>query len=139
MNVWGDIKTKQEISDEAKSKAPHISSQQLSSYLSGKKDFILLDIRTEAEYQAGHIQGAQWFPRGNLEFYIQNTITDPDSKIVLYCRSGGRSALATLTMKDMGYTNVVDLNGGFKEWIAEGNTFYNLHGEHTVVAYQKKE
>jgi len=139
MNVWGDIKTKQEISDEAKSKAPHISSQQLSSYLSSKEDFILLDIRTEAEYQAGHIQGAQWFPRGNLEFYIQNTITDPDSKIVLYCRSGGRSALATLTMQDMGYTNVVDLNGGFKEWIAEGNTFYNLHGEHTVVTYQKKE
>ena len=139
MNVWGDIKTRQEISNEAKSKVPHISSQQLSSYLSSKEDFILLDIRTEAEYQAGHIQGAQWFPRGNLEFYIQNTITDPDSKIVLYCRSGGRSALATLTMKDMGYTNVVDLNGGFKEWIAEGNTFYNLHGEHTVVAYQKKE
>ena len=139
MNVWGDIKTKQEISSEAKSKAPHISSQQLSSYLSGKEDFILLDIRTEAEYQAGHIQGAQWFPRGNLEFYIQNLITDPDSKIVLYCRSGGRSALATLTMKDMGYSNVVDLNGGFKEWIAEGNTFYNLHGEHKVVTYQKKE
>jgi rhodanese-related sulfurtransferase len=139
MNVWGDIKTKQEISSEAKSKAPHISSQQLSSYLSGKEDFILLDIRTEAEYQAGHIQGAQWFPRGNLEFYIQNLITDPDSRIVLYCRSGGRSALATLTMKDMGYSNVVDLNGGFKEWIAEGNTFYNLHGEHKVVTYQKKE
>ena len=60
MNVWGDIKTKQEISSEAKSKAPHISSQQLSSYLSGKEDFILLDIRTEAEYQAGHIQGIEY-------------------------------------------------------------------------------
>jgi len=91
------------------------------------------------EGQAGHIQGAQWFPRGNLEFYIQNHIKDPDSRIILYCRSSCRSALATLTMKDMGYTNVVDLDGGFKEWIAEGNTFYNLHGEHKVVAYQKEE
>jgi rhodanese-related sulfurtransferase len=139
MNAWSDIKSKQEIGSEAKSKAPHITSQQLSAYLSEEEDFILLDIRTNAEYQAGHIQGAQWFPRGNLEFYIQDLIEDPKSRIILYCRSGGRSALATLTMRDMGYTNVVDLDGGFKEWLAEGNTFYNLHGEHKVVTYQKKE
>jgi rhodanese-related sulfurtransferase len=139
MNVWGGVKSKQEISSEAKAKAPHISSQQLSGYLSGEENFVLLDIRTEAEYLAGHIQGAQWFPRGKLEYYIQDLIEDPDSRIVLYCRTGGRSALATLTLQDMGYTNVVDLDGGFKEWVAEGNTFYNLHGENQVVSYQKKE
>jgi rhodanese-related sulfurtransferase len=139
INVWGAVKSKQEISSEAKAKAPHISSQQLSGYLSGEENYVLLDIRTEEEYQAGHIQGAQWFPRGKLEYYIQGLIKDPDSRIVLYCRTGGRSALATLTLQDMGYTNVVDLNGGFKEWVAEGNTFYNLHGEHQVVSFQKKE
>lgn len=138
-NAWADIKTKQEISSEAKSKAPHISSQQLAGYLSGKEDFVLLDIRTESEYEAGHIQGAHWFPRGKLEYYIQELIKDPDSRIILYCRTGGRSALATLTLRDMGYKNVVDLDGGFKEWVAGGNTFYNLHGEHQVVNYQKKE
>ena len=58
MNVWGDIKTKQEIGREAKSKAPHISSQQLSDYLSGDESYMLLDVRTEAEYLAGHIRGA---------------------------------------------------------------------------------
>jgi len=139
MNVWADIKSKKEISNEAKSKAPHISSQQLAGYIAGNEEFALLDIRTEAEYEGGHIQGAQWFPRGKLEYYIQELIKDPDSRIVLYCRSGGRSALATLTLKNMGYTNVVDLDGGFKEWVARGNTFYNLHGEHQVVNYQKKE
>src|SRR5210317_224859 len=139
MNAWSDVKSKQEISAEAKSKAPHISSQQLAEYLSEKEDIVLLDIRTEAEYEAGHIQGAQWFPRGKLEYYIQERIKNADSKIVLYCRTGGRSALATLTLKDMGYTNVVDLEGGFKEWVAEGNTFFNLHGENRVVSYQKKE
>ncbi len=139
MNVHGALKTKQEISSEAKSKAPHISSQQLAGYLSRENDFVLLDIRTEAEFAAGHIQGAQWFPRGKLEYYIQELIQDPNSRIVLYCRTGGRSALATLTLKDMGYSSVVDLEGGFKEWVAEGNTFYNLHGEHKVVSYQKKE
>jgi rhodanese-related sulfurtransferase len=139
MNAWSDIKSKQEIGQDAKSKAPHISSQQLSGYLTNDADFILLDIRTEAEYQAGHIEGAQWFARGRLEYYIQNLIKDPNAKIVLYCRTGGRSALGTLTLLDMGYTNVVDLNGGFKEWIVEGNTFYNMHGENRVVTYQKKE
>ena len=139
MTAWGDVKSKQEISTEAKSKAPHISSQQLAGYVSGEEEFVLLDIRTEAEYEAGHIQGAQWFPRGKLEYYIQERIKNADSKIVLYCRTGGRSALATLTLKDMGYTNVVDLEGGFKEWVAEGNTFFNLHGENRVVSYQKKE
>ena len=139
MNVWSDVKTKQEIKNEAIAKAPHISIQQLSGYLSSEENFFLLDVRTEEEYLAGHIQGAQWFPRGKLEYYIQERIKDPDSKIVLYCRTGGRSALATLTLKDMGYTNVVDLGGGFKEWVAEGNTFYNLHGENRVVSYQKTE
>lgn len=139
MNVWSDVKSKQEIKNEAIAKAPHISKQQLSGYLSAEENFFLLDVRTEEEYRAGHIQGAQWFPRGKLEYYIQERIKDPDSKIVLYCRTGGRSALATLTLKDMGYTNVVDLEGGFKEWVAEGNTFYNLHGENQVVNYQKKE
>ena len=138
-NAWSEIRSKQEISSEAKSKAPHITSQQLSEYLSNDEGFILLDIRTEDEYQAGHIQGAQWFPRGKLEYYVQDLIKDPESRVVLYCRTGGRSALATLTMHDMGYINVVDLNGGFKEWVAEGNTFYNLHGENRVVTYQKKE
>jgi rhodanese-related sulfurtransferase len=139
MNAWSDVKSKQEISAEAKSKAPHISSQQLAEYLSEKEDIVLLDIRTEAEYEAGHIQGAQWFPRGKLEYYIQERVKDANSKIVLYCRTGGRSALATLTLKEMGYTDVVDLQGGFKEWVAGGNTFYNLHGEHQVVNFQKKE
>ncbi|MFC1695804.1 rhodanese-like domain-containing protein [Pseudomonadota bacterium] len=139
MNAWSEIKSKKEIGKEAKSKAPHITSQQLSEYLSNDEDFVLLDVRTEYEYQAGHIQGAQWFPRGKLEYYVQELIKDPDSRVVLYCRTGGRSALATLTMLDMGYTNVVDLNGGFKEWVDEGNTFYNLHGENRVVTYQKKE
>ncbi len=110
-NAWSEIRSKQEISSEAKSKAPHITSQQLSEYLSNDEEFILLDIRTEDEYQAGHIQGAQWFPRGKLEYYVQDLIKDPESRVVLYCRTGGRSALATLTMHDIGYINVVDLNG----------------------------
>lgn len=138
-NAWSDVKSGQEIGREAKSKAPHISSQQLSGHLSGEEKFVLLDVRTESEYEAGHIQGARWLSRGKLEYSIQDLVTDPDSRIVLYCRTGGRSALAVLTLQDIGYTNVVDLEGGFREWVSKGNTFYNLHGENRVVNYQKKE
>jgi rhodanese-related sulfurtransferase len=139
LNAWGDIKSKQLISEEAKSKAPHVSAQQLSAYMDGKEDFVLLDVRNESEYKAGHIQGAQWVPRGSLEFSVQDIAKDPDTKVVLYCRSGGRSALATITMMEMGYTNVADLDGGFKDWVAQGNAFFNMHGENKVVTYQKKE
>jgi rhodanese-related sulfurtransferase len=139
ISVYGGVKSKQQISSEAKSKAPHITSQQLAGSLSGAEKLVLLDIRTEAEYEAGHIQGAQWFPRGKLEYYIQDLIKDPDARVVLYCRTGGRSALATLTLKDMGYTDVVDLDGGFRAWVDAVNTFYNLHGESQVVSYQKQE
>ena len=139
LNVLADVKSKEEISREAKAKASHISSQQLSDYLVKKENIVLLDIRTEDEYEAGHIQGAQWLPRGTLEYSIQDIVTDPAARIVLYCNSGGRSALATMTLGDMGYTNVVDLDGGFKAWVTEGNSFYNMHGELKVVNFKKSE
>jgi len=93
-HVWGDIKSKQEIGAEAKSKAPHISAQQLADDLASDKEFILLDVRTEAEFEAGHIQGAEWLPRGKLEYHIQELVQNPDARIVLYCGTGGRSALS---------------------------------------------
>jgi rhodanese-related sulfurtransferase len=138
-NAWSDIRSKQEIAEEAKAKAPHISAQELAGYLAAEKEFVLLDIRTEAEYEAGHIRGALWLPRGKLEYEIQDVAKNPDARIVLYCRTGGRSALATLTLLGMGYTDVADLDGGFEEWVTQGNTFYNQDGELKVVEYQKKE
>jgi len=138
-NAWSDIKSKQEIVADAKSKAPHISAPQLAGYLSDEKDFVLLDVRTEAEFEAGHIQGARWLPRGKLEFVIQEVVKDPDTSIVLYCRTGAMSALSTLTLLDMGYTHVVDLDGGFEEWVTQGNSVYNQHGELNVLSYQKQE
>lgn len=139
VNVLADLKSKQEISDEAKAKAPHITTEQLSGYLTIKANIVLLDIRTEAEYEAGHIQGAKWLPRGKLEYEMQETVSDPDARIVLYCGSGARSALAALTLLDMGYTNVVDVDGGFKAWVSAGNPIYNMHGELKVLEYKKPE
>jgi rhodanese-related sulfurtransferase len=134
IGVSADIQTRQEISSAAKAKAPHVTAQQLAADLSRGEEFLLLDVRTEAEFDAGHIQGAKWLPRGKLEFHIQDLTTDPASRIVLYCGSGARSALATLTLQGMGYQNVTDLEGGFEQWLADGHSVQNRYGEMKAVA-----
>ncbi len=139
LSSWAEVKTREQVSAEAKAGVTHISAKQLSGDLAAGRSLLLLDIRTAAEFQAGHIRGAQWLPRGNLEFSIQELTTDPETRIVLYCRTGGRSALGVTSLKGIGYNNVVDLEDGFEAWLNAGNTFYNLHGEHRVVAYGKEE
>ena len=88
---------------------------------------LLIDIREPAEFQRGHIAGAVLSPRGLLEFEIhglvERTATDPavapeDREIVLYCGTGGRSALAAKTLNDMGYRNVRSMDGGLVAWSA---------------------
>ena len=87
-------------------------------------DIVIVDVREPAEYAVGHIPGATNIPRGVLEFRIASVdgldgLSDDDRlqrPIALYCRSGGRSALAADTLRSMGYTNVRSIHGGFKAW-----------------------
>ena len=84
---------------------------------------VMIDIRELAEFQHGHIPGAVFIPRGLLEFEILPTLdrcgvsSAPDEcDIVLYCGTGGRSALAAKTLDDMGFRNVRSLDGGIVAW-----------------------
>jgi rhodanese-related sulfurtransferase len=88
-------------------------------------DTLLVDIREPAEFHRGHIPGAVHLPRGLLEFEIhglvQNSMRDQnvapeDRPIVLYCGTGGRSALAAETMATLGYRNVRSMSGGIVAW-----------------------
>lgn len=83
---------------------------------------LLLDVREPEEFQAGHIPGAVNIPRGLLEFKLDN---DPQLAaraldIVLYCKSGGRAALAARTLKELGYLQVHSIAGGFDAWAQAG-------------------
>lgn len=83
---------------------------------------LLIDVREPDEYRAGHLAGAINIPRGLLEFRISS---DPalqalDRRVVVYCKTGGRAALAAQTLQQMGFGNVVSLAGGFDAWAAEG-------------------
>ena len=81
---------------------------------------LLIDTREPAEWAEGHIPGATAVPRGILEGKIEQLAPDVDQPIVLYCASGGRSALAAESLARMGYRNVVSLAGGFKAWQEAG-------------------
>ena len=80
------------------------------------RDYILVDVRTEAEYEAGYIPTAVNIPHTEIE---QNPPTDDRSAfIIVYCRSGGRSGIAKDTLESMGYENVVNF-GGIGSWEGE--------------------
>ena len=72
---------------------------------------VLIDVRTLAEYNAQHLDGAINLPVDNIGDTINNKVTDKETKIVLYCRSGNRSATAGQILIDMGYKNVYDMGG----------------------------
>ena len=80
----------------------------------------LLDVRESEEWQQGVIPGARHISRGTLESAIGQAVPDRDESIVVYCAGGSRSALATLTLKGMGYRNVRSLAGGFDAWKSGG-------------------
>lgn len=83
---------------------------------------VLLDVREADEYAAGHLPGAVHVSRGMLEFKLGGTpeLSHRDLKVVLYCKTGGRAALAARSLQDMGYLNVESLAGGFDAWAAAG-------------------
>jgi rhodanese-related sulfurtransferase len=87
----------------------------------------VIDIReTEEVKQNGKIAGAVNAPRGMLEFYADASLPyhkpefNKEKRIIFYCASGGRSALALKTLKEMGYTNIAHIDGGLKAWEAAG-------------------
>ena len=79
---------------------------------------LILDVRESAEYQAGHLPQAINVPRGVLEFKVGNhpQLQDPQQSILIYCKNGGRSTLAALTLKQMGFHQVEMLVAGFDGW-----------------------
>ena len=79
----------------------------------------LIDVREESEFANGVIDNAILIPRGMLEFKIDSldAISNKSDTILLYCRSGNRSALAADALQKLGYTNVLSMIGGYQAWL----------------------
>ncbi len=78
-------------------------------------DYVILDVRTQAEYDEGHIPGAILIPHDTVTTAAEDALPDKDQLILVYCRSGNRSKQASQTLVDLGYTNVVEF-GGIYSW-----------------------
>ena len=87
-----------------------------------KQGALALDVREPQEFMQAHIPSAVEVPRGVLEFRVDAhpQLQDKDQEIVVYCQAGGRGALATKTLKEMGFTNVINMLGGFAAWTEAG-------------------
>jgi rhodanese-related sulfurtransferase len=114
-------KTAMDLVQAAKAAIQQISVSQSQQML--EDDSIALDVREPDEFAVGHIADARHIPRGMLEFSIENhpDFQDKTRPIVVYCKSGGRSALATATLQQLGYTNVYSMIGGYDAWCAASN------------------
>ena len=77
---------------------------------------VLLDVREPDEYEQGAIPGSIHIPRGQLESNIENRVPDRDTKMVVMCAGGVRSAFAVQTLEQLGYANTVSMDGGFNKW-----------------------
>lgn len=109
-------KTVMELVQQAKSSINEVSVEQAKTMI--ESDCTVLDVREPAEYEAGHIANAKHIPRGMLEFMIGNhpDFQDKKASVVVYCKGGGRSALATATLQQLGFTQVHSMLGGFDAW-----------------------
>jgi glyoxylase-like metal-dependent hydrolase (beta-lactamase superfamily II)/rhodanese-related sulfurtransferase len=86
----------------------------------GTEELMILDVRERDAYEAGHIPGAKLLPRGQLELRVNEELPDPTRRIVACCEFGRISTLATATLRTMGYSRAVALDGGMKAWREAG-------------------
>jgi rhodanese-related sulfurtransferase len=93
-----------------------VSASEVKSLLDALEPFMLVDVREDHEWNAGHIAGAVHLGRGIIERDIEYTVPDKANKLVLYCGGGYRSALAAVNLQKMGYRNVFSMSGGWRSW-----------------------
>jgi rhodanese-related sulfurtransferase len=113
-------KTFQDICDDAKSRIRETSGDAVESRLNDSAYAgVIIDVREQDEFRAGHLPGALGVGRGILEYHIADLALDTEQEIILYCRGGNRSALAADSLRNMGYTNLLSLRGGYRQWHEE--------------------
>ncbi|MBO0912438.1 MAG: sulfurtransferase, partial [Acidobacteria bacterium] len=84
--------------------------------IDNEEKFTLVDVREESEFARDHLPGAIHLGKGVIERDIETRVPEPGTPLVLYCGGGFRSALAADNIQKMGYTNVLSMDGGVREW-----------------------
>ncbi|MEQ1579935.1 MAG: MBL fold metallo-hydrolase [Steroidobacteraceae bacterium] len=114
-------KTVAQMLAEAAAVVPFMSLGELQRRIdAGNDELLVLDVRERDAYEEAHVPGAKWLPRGQLELRVNDELTDPTRRILVYCDFGRVSTLATATLRQMGFRNAVALDGGMKAWRESG-------------------
>ncbi len=100
--------------NDAKSRVKEIDIEGYKKMVAGSEPHILVDTREESEFAAGHVKGALHLSKGIIERDIETKVPDKSAKLVLYCGGGFRSALVADNLQQMGYTNAISLDGGWR-------------------------
>jgi rhodanese-related sulfurtransferase len=110
-------KVVQDLVAKAKGSVQKVSAADVKAMIDKKDKAIYLDVRDAGEFAAGHLPSAMNISRGTLEFNVFNKIQDQNAKVIVYCKTAGRSALAAKTLNDLGYKNAVLMDAQFEDWI----------------------
>jgi rhodanese-related sulfurtransferase len=108
------------IVDDAKTRVHETDVDDVKKKIDGGSKFALVDVREESEFAKDHLPGAIHLGKGIIERDIEARVPDLDTEIILYCGGGFRSALAADNLQKMGYTNVISMDGGIRDWREKG-------------------
>jgi rhodanese-related sulfurtransferase len=106
--------------NDAKSRIRETNVAEVKKRLDAGEKLLIVDVREDNEWAAGHIPGAIHLGKGIIERDIEAAVPDPSKEIILYCGGGFRSAIAADNLKKMGYANPVSMDGGWREWTGAG-------------------
>ena len=120
VNMSGGVSVAQ-LLNEAAAEVPFMSMDEVKRRVeTGANDFIVLDVRERDAFDAAHIPSAKHLPRGQLELRVNEALPDPTLRIVTCCEFGKVSTLAAATLRRLGFTRAVALDGGMKAWKEKG-------------------
>ena len=108
------------IVDDAKSRVRETNVDAVKTRLDHGDKFVLVDVREESEFANDHLPGAIHLGKGIIERDIEATVPELNTEMILYCGGGFRSALAADNLQKMGYTNVISMDGGIRDWREKG-------------------
>ena len=108
------------IVENAKQRIHEVSIDDVKAKLDRGEKFVLVDVREESEWSKDHLPNAIHLGKGVIERDVEERVPDLNTPLVLYCGGGYRSALAADNLQQMGYKNVLSMDGGIREWREKG-------------------
>jgi rhodanese-related sulfurtransferase len=108
------------LANDAKKRITETTVDAVKARMDAGEKLLILDVREESEYAADHVPGAVHVGKGVIERDIETKVPDPATEVIVYCGGGFRSALAADALQRMGYTKVISMDGGMREWRGRG-------------------